>query len=797
MAPHTRFLTVPVLGVNAPDKRGNITIYGGYTRRNAVFQAARDFSQVDLFNVSGTIGDGRFDNNPGNLPSQAAVNALFGVQSNGAPRVLNTSNFGFNANGTLFNTSGASRANPNQVINNFQGAPSLTCVGGGSAACTFNFAPFNFLQIPQTRFNIAGRGHYKLADLGFTDVEAFGEIFFTQNTVQNVLAPSPVTRLSVSPTNPILPAALRSLLASRPDPTANFTFRRRTVEAGSRIANFDISAFQLIGGFRGTLANQWKWDVSYNYGRNFQSQRQTGNVSFSALQAAINQCPTGSPTGCVPINPFGPGLITSQAAINAFTVQDLITQVYTRGDFQANLVGDLLTLPAGKVGFALGAEYRNDFTSTTPDPLLGSPDVVGFNFTLPTTGRDKVSEGYFEVQIPVLKDLPLIYALNFNAGYRYSAYQSVGAVSTFKGGGDWSVTPDFRFRGLFQRAVRAPSVVELFGPRQQGFPDYRDPCASIDPNGNPLTGPNAAQRALCIAQGIPASVINAGTFQQSSSQIQAFQGGNTLLREERSNTFTVGFVWSAQQLVKHLTISADYYNIGITGFIVAPDPQFLIDQCFSQNGAATLNPNAAACRTPFGEPLFVRDATGQADSLLSNLANVGALRTNGVDVQIDYRLDFESIGLPAKWGNLTFSEGLNWVNSLRVQQIPGAGFTELVGTGGSQALSNVSIVFPEFKSNLRAEWNIGGFSAGLNWRLIDGVRDINPDAAITRVPLVNYLDFSTHYELNKNWTLFAGIRNLTDRKPPVSDSVSTQANTDPATYDTLLRTFFFGVRANF
>lgn len=795
------------IGINSPDGKGNVTIFAGYTRRNPVFQSARAFSAFDLFNVSGTIAEGRFDSSPANRPSQAAVNAIFGTTATGQPNVLNTSNFGINANGTLFNTSGASAANPNQTIRNYQGLESPTCVAGGTAACTFNFAPFNFLQLPQERYNIAGRAHYEIGDFEFSSVTAFAEIYYNVNQVQNVLAPSPVTNLSVSPTNPTVPAQLRALLASRVfDPTApagttgpdaNFTFRRRTVEAGSRVASLDNTAFQVIAGFNGKLFNDWQWDISYNYGRTFQTTTQTGNISFSRFQAAIDQCPTGAPAGCIPVNAFGLGSLTNQAAIDAFTIQNLITQDYNRTDVQGNLVGDLFELPAGKVGFAIGFEYRNDSTATVPDPLLGSPDIIGFNFTLPTVGRDNVKEGYFEVQVPVLKELPFVYALNLNAGYRYSSYASIGGVSSFKGGGDWSVNKDFRFRGLFQRAVRAPSVSELAGPRQVGFPDYVDPCASINPAGRRVTGPNAAQRALCVAQGIPASAINAGTFQQTSTQIQSFSGGSRLLQEERSNTFTAGFVWSPQSLVRNLTLSADYYVIGIRGFITAPDPQFLIDQCFSQNGAATLNPNAPECRTSFGEPLFVRDRTGQADELLSNLANVGALNTSGIDAQANYRLDFEDIGLPASWGSLNFAEAFTWVNSIRVQQIPGAAFTELVGTGGSQSLSNVSITFPKFRNNLSTGWTVGGFTSEIQWRLISGVDDVNPQADIPRVPLVNYLDLNLRYQLTKNWTFFAGINNLADKKPPVSDSVSTQANTDPARYDTLLRTFFFGVKASF
>ncbi len=75
-----------------------------------------------------------------------------------------------------------------------------------------------------------------------------------------------------------------------------------------------------------------------------------------------------------------------------------------------------------------------------------------------------MKEGFTELLVPVLRDLPLVTHLNLELGYRYSDYKYAGPVSTWKALADWALTPDFRLRGGFQRANRAPNLVELFDP---------------------------------------------------------------------------------------------------------------------------------------------------------------------------------------------------------------------------------------------------------------------------------------------------------------------------------------------
>ncbi len=52
----------------------------------------------------------------------------------------------------------------------------------------------------------------------------------------------------------------------------------------------------------------------------------------------------------------------------------------------------------------------------------------------------------------------------FDTGYRHSDYSVTGKIGTHKFELQYSPTADLLFRGSFQRAIRAPSLIELFNP---------------------------------------------------------------------------------------------------------------------------------------------------------------------------------------------------------------------------------------------------------------------------------------------------------------------------------------------
>ena len=89
-----------------------------------------------------------------------------------------------------------------------------------------------------------------------------------------------------------------------------------------------------------------------------------------------------------------------------------------------------------------------------------------------------MQELFFEGRVPLAQDRTGLESLSFDTAYRYSDYDAI-TTDTYKVGLEWAPVADVRFRGSYQRAVRAANVVELF--TAQGFNLFDmngDPCGA-------------------------------------------------------------------------------------------------------------------------------------------------------------------------------------------------------------------------------------------------------------------------------------------------------------------------------
>ncbi|MCE3519849.1 TonB-dependent receptor, partial [Escherichia coli] len=113
------------------------------------------------------------------------------------------------------------------------------------------------------------------------------------------------------------------------------------------------------------------------------------------------------------------------------------------------------------------------------------------NGTQNSDGIISVTEGFGEIEIPILQDKPVFRALTLNGGFRYSGYKnrqdSTGRNSsytafTYKGELNWQIVEPLRLRGSINHAIRAPNVGELFSPLSLGNVNAADPCAGSNPS---------------------------------------------------------------------------------------------------------------------------------------------------------------------------------------------------------------------------------------------------------------------------------------------------------------------------
>ncbi|MGH8223669.1 MAG: TonB-dependent receptor plug domain-containing protein, partial [Woeseiaceae bacterium] len=771
-----------LLGGNFAENRGNAVLYMSYDDRESVFAGDRAFSVAALGGNLAPLGSTTTPNGyyvaSGNNPaSQAAYDQVFGQFGAAPGQVPNTSWIGFNEGGSVFSRG---TGVPGSGTVNFQGDTSDP--GFNPDNYTYNYSPVNYLQLPLERRQIAAFGHYGIAE----NVEAYARMSFTSYSASQELAPSPVSSgigSTMLPTNPFIPNDLATILASRTDPDAPFTFAKRTTEVGPRNGTNDYNVVQMAAGVRGDFElgqQSWNWDVWGGWGRTQRVEIQTGNVSRSRLQSAYNAVADdpntatdeSDPLGCGGLNPFGLNSM-SQACAQAIAIQAQNNTILTNAFAQAAFTGGVVELPAGTLQAAVGVEYRESEAQFRPDEFLASGDVVGFNAQQPVVGSIDVTEGFVEVSVPILADAPGVSYLGLDAAYRRSDYNLAGGVNTYMAGLEYEPVDSVKLRGSYNRAIAAPTVFDLFRPRAENFPPYTDPCW----NGSPeRSGPDAAQvNALCQAQGAPAN------FVQGNTQVRALVGGNPDLQPEQADTYTAGIVWTPEFGQTQLRMAVDWFRYEITDAIGSVGAASIVSRCFnSQDANPTYDNSNIWCQ------FFERDANGIATDVRSNDQNLGQLNVDGVDLQLDFGTD---IGPGSLSANLALTYLLKW----QQQEDPAAPLTDQEGTIGEL----VAETFPELKGRLSLGYSISDFDVRWTMNYIDGMQVVNADAerspSVGAIPTVSSY---TYHRLTGTWTpmdslsLTLGIVNLFDKDPPIyttDGSAGIQANTDPSTYDVLGR----------
>ena len=735
---------------------------------------------------SGTPPWGWITNNPGNAFNAATLVAdpltagqFASIDRDCNPATANVAytggNLSFNDQGQLtprFSPTGATAAS---------GTDLCGFADRSSGSSRFNYNPLNYLVTPYKRWNMALTGRYDISDAIRLKIVAN----YTDSSQEVNLAPTPATGLVVDPTlNPFIRLGIADnpltlnineesapcgvgvschpdlLLAlnSRPNPNAPFTIDRRFLETGPRIGIFDNRTATLRGTLSGPLAHGFNWDATLSYGRSDQTATLKGNINRTAFVNGAAGCPAGSLPGCVPVDIFGPGTVDDPffqnldnplsifyptGSLSFLRVDTKETRFFDQARLAGNITGNLVDLPAGPVGVAVGAEVRTDRGEILVDDAQRTGNIYGFNATQDQKGKVNVKEIYGEVRVPILADLPFVHEFSVEAGARYSDYSSVGGLFNWKLGAQWAPTDWLKFRGIFNKAARAPSIVELFQNGDQGFPGYTDVC-------NPGAGRTAEELAMCQLQ---APGVNFATYPgQNNTQVQAFAFGNPNLSEETANTFTLGAVLTPNLGLGRFSATVDYYDIDIKDYVVGLGVNQIQADC-----VASGNVNSEICQR------IVRDqVTGQIFSIDTTISNAGRLKTSGVDAQLNFSVPFNDLGLGIG-GRLRIQELLSWLDKWEFNG------TEYAGTSGGGIGGSI----PEWKSTLTVAYDSDDFTAQMRWNWQDDMDDIAYSATsqigtnrtARPVPGLSYFDLSLRKSIGNNFELTGIVQNLFNQKP--------------------------------
>ena len=787
-----------VAGGNIDDDRGNVTAYVTYRKVNPILQADYDYSACGL-GATG-LGGNEFS------CSGSATNAPANFTNTGGVPGLPTS---FRATGD------------NQFVAGSQ---------------TYNFAPYNYYQRPDERYALGAMAHYEVnenftpyIEASFMEDRSVAQIAPGTNSAGITVGAGSISGINCD--NPFLSAQQASFLCTsrglstgsvydaagnyvRPNSIAQGVLvARRNVEGGNRQDDIQHQSYRIVLGARGDIAGPFKYDVygiyskvSYRSRFSGDANRQRTANAFNAVRNSAGQIvcainadanPNNNDANCSPLDYFGPQ--ASAAAVDYVAEFKSITGDTNLVNVVAAIDGNLgdwgITSPLANNGVAVafGYEFRKNSVDYQPDEIYqaaASPE-------LPINGSIAVKEFFGELIVPLVEQVPFMQSLSFEGAYRYSDYDSGFKTDTYKLGLNWSPVRDFRLRGSYQRAVRAPNVIELFSSQQLFEVELTE---NADGSYDPCSGPTPiATAAQCARTGVTAAQYG-NIVDNPAGQFNSLIGGNENLQPETAKTLSLGAVFEPR-FVPGLTISLDYFDIKVENLVGSVNPNLSIANCLA-NG------------DPYFCSLIQRSDSGslwQGENGFFRRFNVntGSLQTKGVDVAVDYRMNLNDLGIGG--GRLNFNLVGTYLDSYKTVPLPNSPQADVYECKGLYA-GLCGRPRPEWRHKFMTTWAPADrFSLTGTWRYVSSVQiaQTSDQPALTgsfsgvnrELGARSYFDLAASFEVRKDLTFRAGVNNLFDKDPPLTTTAAIEdggnGNTYPQFYDATGRYLFLSASVGF
>jgi iron complex outermembrane receptor protein len=533
-------------------------------------------------------------------------------------------------------------------------------------------------------------------------------------------------------------------------------------------------------GFDGTLLGKYTWSAFFTYNEN----RLEGAVPHNdnvqkflagedavvnpangqiACQVSLTQYANLYP-GCVPINPFGQGSMTQQM-FNYYTERTQYEATNALLDAGGTISGEVFDLPAGPLQVGASAEIRrqslNIQSAFNPANTLDctglrlcTPGVAALydqttTAPLPTTAIT-VWELAGEFDIPVLKDLPLIQSLNVTLAGRHTNYSSSGDAETWKIGVDHHIDDNFRLRATTSVDIRAPNLYELHQP-------------------------------LTVNTGPYADLLTGGNF-----SIKHDTTGNPALTPEVAHTYTAGIVFTPT-FIPGLTTTVDYYKINMSNAItqLTGSTTGLQQICIASGGTS---PYCSLTVRPF--PYTNTTLANYPTEYFTQNVNSAKVRTEGVDVDIDYGFDMQDV-IPDVGGTVNLRNILGLQPYLNTVSYPGS------------PVQYTAV--PKGRMVTMFNYRVGSWGINVQNNYLSGFSRLTQPGQIyvePHVPSFDTVDVSMSKDISIGGspaTLLFSVQNVGDTQPPLQPTAQTNPGLSypvPVGESGMGRYFILGIKGN-
>ena len=853
-------------GATLDDGRGNVLIDMGHTDRKGVLQGARDFSKV----VYGWSPDGLAISGSANIPEGRAT--ATGGLSFDWTRLNVVAVVGTGDDARCANPAGVTLVTPSRLdAAKFDETPSCRStngifdgptedtafrpwIGGGSNPDRFNYAPFNYLQLPQERFHAFSIGRYRLND----NVTAYGRMVATFNQVSQVLAPTPASQVvSTSVDNPLLPLRARAAFSN--------------LDASEGYARFKSDWNEV---FDRALTAARTADPSSNLNSTNAEEKLAAEIAF------VNSFKANPPAGLPQVTDEkyqGDGSVTLRASKRVLEV-DSRYAFDDRWVFQfmggiEGAIGNNLNYDAyfsvgryqnngdqegniDRARYLQGINSRADPNDPTKavcvDPSGGCVpvDIWGYNQISPE------AQTYIRQANNVKEESnERILAVNFNG-------DTEGTVNLQGGPIGWAMGFEYRERTYSLRPDELVRRANIIGFNAQGYTSggfdvyelYAEVSAPI------LRGESWAELLELELAFRYSDYSTVGGY-------EAYKVGGTWAP---SDEFRIRALWNSAVRVPN----NDDLHAPVTNYYPsASDPcdADAINDLRSGGNADAATRVVALCTAHFSKYGAVytenyrqsntqlqsfRGGNPDLDPETGETLTVGfvyqpnaveglSITVDGYDIQIEdivSTVPVSTVLTQCFLGNPNYDPNFPFCNliirdqtgepnvfttnfnlaswqlkgidfdvryNFRVDSLPGnfniryignyldtREFEAFEGDGKVDLVGSMSGPYPEYKHAFTASWAHSEFSLHLNWSMISSVTD-NPFYVVDKIDAYSLFSLNGIWDVSETVRIRGGIRNLFDKSPPILGWNQEQANTIPGTYDPFGRAFYFGTRVVF
>lgn len=652
------------------------------------------------------------------------------------------------------------------------------------------------ISVPSRTYSLYGHATFEASDNIDLWLDAsYGNVTGTNvgaatwdNPIRNAGNPN---YFLIRPDNPFIPQPLANYLAAHPT-IPGLNLYRLGNDLGLSTAVSSGETWRTAAGIQGKVfEDRFHWDAYYSYGRSTRNQTISGtrvqSNFYRAVDAVLDPA-TGRPVcrdtlssdpavraaaaGCVPLNLFGIGQWSPEAQQYSYGASQPEELKLTQNAAGLNLSGDLINLPAGPLGVAIGGEWRKEKANLVHS-ALGEALAFYQNFGKSYAGSVDVVEGYVEVSAPVLKDSP-IGSLIVDGAARRTRYNNTNLLTdeskkihatTWKVSAVYDPMSWLSIRATRSRDIRAPSFNELYAAAGSSFTGYLNQRLP----GNPAQFPFTAT------------------------------GGNINLHAEVANTLTVGAVLRPTSgLLDRLRLSVDYYDIKLGGAIGTLGGGSIVNRCFDSGELCNLVDFDAA-----GNLSVVRNVNLNLDELVSR----------GIDIEFDYSVP---VGPGTLRARVLANHALAQQTKTSTATFDYLGVTGPSGTGVPDWTVNAALTYATGPAQVTLQSRFISAGAYNNDRI--GPNDSRYEAAIASCltapagPLCantindNTVDGAVYFNLSGSYDLiergnglklqlFGSINNLLNRNPPLAPDGTYPTN--PVFFDQIGRFFRVGARMSF